>query len=158
MASLKTPWSFTMTIPVPSIFQRIQFSILGPSTSTSGIISSMTLSNPAKSLLCLFPQKINWLISSPNLLMESDLSLLEKLLVFVTYARQVFDSCSDKTLLFLLVSSVGCMIFFIRKKIYIWGNLVQGFCYNIFQLSHVYSSVLTVHCALIKYTFIWLNF
>jgi hypothetical protein len=41
-----------------------------------------------------------------------DGSRFEKSLVFVTCPRHVFDSCSDTTLLFLLVSSVGCMILF----------------------------------------------
>jgi hypothetical protein len=76
-------------------------------------------------LLCLFPQKINWLISSPNLLMEAGLNLLEKPVVFVTCPRHVFDSCSDKTLLFLLVSSVGCMNFFYKKKLGEFGARVM---------------------------------
>lgn len=68
--------------------------------------------------LMFIPTENNWLISSPNLLMEAGLNLLEKPLVFVTCPRHVFNSCSNKTLLFLLVSFMGCMIFFffINKK------------------------------------------
>jgi hypothetical protein len=54
--------------------------------------------------------------------MEAGLNLFEKPLVFVTCPRHVFVSCSDKTHLFLLVSSVGCMIFYFLFLKKIWGK------------------------------------
>jgi len=56
--------------------------------------------------------------------MEASLNLLEKPLVFVTCPRHFFYSCSDTSLLFLLVSSVGCMIFFNKKKNWKFGARV----------------------------------
>jgi len=91
--------------------------------------------------------------------MEAGLNLVEKPLVFVTCPRHVLASCFDKTLMFFLVSSVGCMVFFFfKKKEKKEGEFDAWFLLNFFQLSHVYLSVLTVLCALIKYTFIWLSF
>jgi hypothetical protein len=87
--------------------------------------------------------------------MGAGLNLFEKPLVFVTCPRHVFISCSNKTFLILSVSSMGCMICVsIKKK----GGVVEfdaRFMLKSFQLSHVFLSVLTVLCALIKYTFIW---
>jgi hypothetical protein len=63
--------------------------------------------------------------------MEAGLNLLENPLVFVTCPRHVFDSCLDKTLLFLLVSSVGCMIIYLKKKMGEWckGYATTSFSY-----------------------------
>jgi hypothetical protein len=81
-------------------------------------------------------------------MMEAGLNLLEKPLVFLTFPRHVFDSCSDKTLLFLLVSSVGCMIFF--KKI----NNKKNFKKNLGEFG---ARVLLQHLLAISCLFICVN-
>jgi hypothetical protein len=53
----------------------------------------------------------------------------------------VFDSCSDKTLLFLLVSSVGCMIFFIKKKINNLGEFVARVLLHLLAISCIFICV-----------------
>jgi hypothetical protein len=90
--------------------------------------------------------------------MEAVLNLSEKPLVFVTCPKHVLVSCLDKTIRFFFVSSVSCMIVVTKLKKKKKKEFVTMFLPKKFQLSHVFLSVLTILCALIKYTFIWLSF
>jgi hypothetical protein len=92
--------------------------------------------------------------------MEAGLNLLENPLVFVACPRHVSASCSDQTLPFFLVFSVGCMIFLFlffnnKKKL---GGFNARFLLKVFSYLMYISLFRQVLSALINYTFIWLRF